>query len=161
MPWCFWCVGPIGGFGSAWPIPQITILPLPKTHLSRRYRPNKSHQSKRNRNTRPINKTTRAGMSPWSHQGPPYSTTNRCGLSFLAVVTRPWGTRPRPQDLQHSRANTDPHNSCNTQETRVKQNSLCFMQKDTLPSHASSGGHITPNSSQNRCGLCYLLMGII
>jgi hypothetical protein len=36
--------------------------------------------------------------------------------------------------------------------TRVKQNTLCFTQKDTKPSQTCSGGHITPNPTQNRCG---------
>ena len=47
------------------------------------------------------------------------------------------------QELQHSRANTDLYNSHNTQHTRVKQNTLFFMQKDTKPSQTCSGGHIT------------------
>ena len=53
------------------------------------------------------------------------------------------------QDLQHSRAYTDSHN---TQHTRVIKHTLCFMQKDTQPSQTCSGGHITPNPTQNRCG---------
>jgi hypothetical protein len=44
------------------------------------------------------------------------------------------------------------HNSHNTQHTRVKQSTLCFTQKDTQPSQTCSGGHITPNPTQNRCG---------
>ena len=55
-------------------------------------------------------------------------------------------------DLHHSRANNDSHNSHNTQHTRVKQNTLCFTQKNTQPSQTCSGGHITPNPTQNRCG---------
>ena len=48
--------------------------------------------------------------------------------------------------------NNDSQNSHNTQQTRAKQNALCFTQKDTQPSQACSGGHITPNPTQNRCG---------
>jgi hypothetical protein len=44
------------------------------------------------------------------------------------------------------------HNSHNTQHTRVKQNTLCFSQKDTQPSQTCSRGHITPNPTKNRCG---------
>jgi hypothetical protein len=74
------------------------------------------------------------------------------------------------QNLQHSRANTDSNNSHYKQHTRVKQNVLSFMQKalspesktkctllyakGTQPSKTCSGGHITPNQTQNRCGLC-------
>jgi hypothetical protein len=57
-----------------------------------------------------------------------------------------------PHDLQNSRANTDSQNSHNTQHTRVKQNILFFMQKDTQPSQTCSGEHITPNPTQIRCG---------
>jgi hypothetical protein len=57
-----------------------------------------------------------------------------------------------PNDLKHSRANTDSHNSHSTQHTRVKQNSLGFMQKGTLLSQICSGGHITPNPTQYRWG---------
>jgi hypothetical protein len=56
------------------------------------------------------------------------------------------------RDLHHSRANTDSHYSHNTQHTRVKQNKLCSMQKDTQPSQTFSKGYITPNPTQNRCG---------
>jgi hypothetical protein len=42
-------------------------------------------------------------------------------------------TPATPRDLQHSRANTDSHNSHNTQHARVEQNTLCFMQKGTEP----------------------------
>jgi hypothetical protein len=55
-------------------------------------------------------------------------------------------------DLHHSRANNDSHNSHKTQHTRVKQSTLCFTQKDTQPSQTCSGGDITPNPTQNRCG---------
>ena len=41
-----------------------------------------------------------------------------------------------PHDLQQSRVNTDSLSSYNIQHTRVKQNSVCFMQKDTQPSQA-------------------------
>ena len=34
----------------------------------------------------------------------------------------------------------------------VKQSTRCFTQKDTQPSQTCSGGHITPNPTQNRCG---------
>ena len=61
-------------------------------------------------------------------------------------------TPATPQDLQHSRANTDSQTLHNTQHTRVKQNSLYFMQKGTQPSQTCSGGHITPNPTQNRRG---------
>jgi hypothetical protein len=61
-------------------------------------------------------------------------------------------TPATPQNLQHSSANTDSHNSHKTQHTRVKQNTLCFMQKGTQPSQACSGGHITPNPTQKQCG---------
>ena len=61
-------------------------------------------------------------------------------------------TPATPHDLQHSRAKTDSHNSHNTQHTRVKQNALCFQQKGTQPSQACSGGNITSNPTQNRCG---------
>ena len=61
-------------------------------------------------------------------------------------------TPATPHDLHHSRANSDSHNSHNTQHTRAKQNSLCFTQKETQPSQTYSGGHITPNPTQNRCG---------
>jgi hypothetical protein len=57
-----------------------------------------------------------------------------------------------PHDLPHSRANTDSHNLLNTQHTRANQKTHCFMQKDTQPSQACSGGHITPNPTRNRCG---------
>jgi len=43
--------------------------------------------------------------------------------------------------------------------TRVKQNALYFMQKDAQPSEKSSGGHIIPNPTQNRCGLCLFAYG--
>ena len=61
-------------------------------------------------------------------------------------------TPATPHDLRHSRANNDSHNSHNTQHTRVKQNTLCFTQKDTQPSQTCLEGtshHIRP---QNRCG---------
>jgi hypothetical protein len=61
-------------------------------------------------------------------------------------------TPATPNDLHHSRANNDSHNSHNTQHTRMKQNTLFFTQKDTQPSQTYSGGHITPNPTQNRCG---------
>jgi hypothetical protein len=57
------------------------------------------------------------------------------------------------------RANTDSHNSHNTQHARVKQNALCFIQKDIQPSQKSSGGHITPNKIN--AGDDSLLMGSI
>jgi len=43
-------------------------------------------------------------------------------------------TPTTPHDLQHSRANTDSHNSHNTKHTRVKQSTLFFLQQDTQPS---------------------------
>jgi len=33
------------------------------------------------------------------------------------------------------------------------------MQKDTQPSKACSGGHITPKPSQSRCGWCLFAYG--
>jgi hypothetical protein len=71
-------------------------------------------------------------------------------------------TPATPLNLQHSRANTDshnPHNTHNTQHTRVQQNALCFTQKKTQPSQACSGGHITPNPTQNRSGRCLFACG--
>jgi hypothetical protein len=50
-----------------------------------------------------------------------------------------------PHGLQHFRANTDSHNSHNTQHTRIKQIKLCFMQKGTQPSQTCFQGHVTPN----------------
>ena len=61
-------------------------------------------------------------------------------------------TPATPHDSHHSRANTDSQNVHNTQHTRVKQNKLCVMQKGTEPSQTCSGGHATPNPTQNRCG---------
>jgi len=61
-------------------------------------------------------------------------------------------TTATPHDLQHSKANTDSHSSHNTQHARVKENKLCFMQKDTQPSQACPGGHITANPTRYRCG---------
>ena len=61
-------------------------------------------------------------------------------------------TPATPHDSHHSRANTDSQNVHNTQRTKVKQNKLCFMQKDTEHSQTCSGGHATPNPTQNRCG---------
>jgi hypothetical protein len=51
-----------------------------------------------------------------------------------------------------------PHN---TQQIRIKQNSLSFIHKDTQPSQTSSGGHITPNPTQIDAGDASLLMGSI
>ena len=71
-----------------------------------------------------------------------------------AAVTK-LGTRPAPPPRLKTRSNREPtptHNSHNTQHTGVKQNTLCFMQKDTQPSQTCSGGNITPNPTQNRCG---------
>ena len=76
---------------------------------------------------------------------------------------QPWDaafTPATPHALQHSRANTDPHNSHNTQHTRVKQNTHFFMQKGTQPSQACYGGHITPSPTKNRSGDAPILMGI-
>ena len=39
------------------------------------------------------------------------------------------------------------HISHTTQHTRVKQNSLCFLQKGTLPSQTCSWGHMTHGTS--------------
>jgi len=39
-----------------------------------------------------------------------------------------------------------------TPHTRVKQNALCFLQKDTQPSQTYYGGHIIPNPIQYQCG---------
>jgi len=61
-------------------------------------------------------------------------------------------TPATPHDTQHSRANTDSQNSHNTQHAKVKQNTDCFIQKEAQLSQASSGGHITPNTTKNRCG---------
>jgi hypothetical protein len=47
-------------------------------------------------------------------------------------------TPAAPHDLHHSRANNDSHNSHNTQQTRVKQITLCFAQKVTQPSQTCS-----------------------
>ena len=50
-------------------------------------------------------------------------------ISFLSsLMCRPWGIRLK------------------------KQSTLCFTQKDTQPSQTCSGGHITSNPTQNRCG---------
>jgi hypothetical protein len=68
-------------------------------------------------------------------------------------------TPATPHDSYHSRANTDSQNSHNTQQTGVKQNKFCFMQKDTQPSQTRSGGHIKPNPTQNRCGWCLFAYG--
>ena len=68
-------------------------------------------------------------------------------------------TPATPHDLHHSRANTDPHNSHNTQHTRVKQSTLRFTQKDTQPSQTCSGGNITPNPNKSRCGWCLFAYG--
>jgi hypothetical protein len=68
-------------------------------------------------------------------------------------------TPATPHDSHHSRANTDSHNSHNTQHTSLKQNELFFMQKDTQPSQTCSGGHITSNPTQNRCGRCLFAYG--
>jgi hypothetical protein len=70
-------------------------------------------------------------------------------------------TPATPHASQHSRANTDSHNSHNTQYSRAKSNALCFMQKGTQPSQACSGGHITPNPIQIDAGDATLLMGSI
>ena len=64
-------------------------------------------------------------------------------------------------DLKHSRANTDSHNSHNAQHTRVKQNKLCFTQKDTQPSQACSKWHITNIRPIIDAGDASLLMGSI
>ena len=68
-------------------------------------------------------------------------------------------TPATPQYLQHSRANTDSRNSHNTQHTKVKQSSLCFLQKDTRPSQTCSEGLITPNPTQNRFGCFFIAYG--
>ena len=67
-------------------------------------------------------------------------------------------TPAMPHDLHHKRSNTDSHNSHNTQYTKVKQNKLCFMQKDTQPSQTCSGGHITTNLTHIDAGDASLLM---
>jgi hypothetical protein len=51
------------------------------------------------------------------------------------------------------------HKTHNTQHTRVKQNAFCFMQKDTYSSQTCSGGHITPNPTQNGFGWCLFAYG--
>jgi hypothetical protein len=60
-------------------------------------------------------------------------------ISFSTAEVIKLGTQPpppaTPQNLTHSRANTDLHNSHNTQHTRVKQNELFFMLKDTQSSY--------------------------
>ena len=48
--------------------------------------------------------------------------------------------------------------------TGVKQNELCFVQKDTQkghshPSQICPGGQIIPNPTQNRCGWCLFAYG--
>jgi hypothetical protein len=48
-------------------------------------------------------------------------------------------TPSTPQDLHHSRANTDSLNPHNTQHTRAKQSALLFMQKGTQPSQTCPG----------------------
>jgi len=68
-------------------------------------------------------------------------------------------TPATPHDFYHSRANTDTHNSHNTQHTRVKQNELCFTQKGTQPSQTCSVGHTTPKPPKNRCGWCLFASG--
>jgi hypothetical protein len=70
-------------------------------------------------------------------------------------------TPATPHDLHLSRANTDAHNSHNMQHTAVKQNELCFMQKNTRPAR-----HVLEDTShQTRpkidAGDATLLMGII
>jgi hypothetical protein len=42
-------------------------------------------------------------------------------------------TPAMPYVLHHSRANTDSHNSHNTQHRRAKQNTLCFLQMALSP----------------------------
>jgi hypothetical protein len=46
------------------------------------------------------------------------------------------------------KANTESSNSYNIQHARAKQNTLFFKQKDTQPSQACFGGHITPNQQK-------------
>ena len=71
-------------------------------------------------------------------------------------------TPATPHDLHHSRANNDSQKSHKTQHTRVKQNKLCFTQKDTQPSQTCSGGQITPNTTPKiDAGDASLLMGSI
>jgi hypothetical protein len=62
-------------------------------------------------------------------------------------------TPATPHDLQHSRANTDSHNSHNTHATHESK------AKYTQPSQRCSGGHITQNPFQNRCGCCLFAYG--
>jgi hypothetical protein len=38
--------------------------------------------------------------------------------------------------------------------SEVKQNTVCFMQKDTQPNQMCSGGHIAPNPTLNGHGRC-------
>jgi hypothetical protein len=60
-------------------------------------------------------------------------------------------TPATPKDLQHSRANIDSHNTQLTRaKTKITHFTLC--KKDTQSSQTCSGGHITPNPTQNRCG---------
>jgi hypothetical protein len=60
-----------------------------------------------------------------------------------------------PQDLKHSRANTNSNNAHNTQHPRAKHNLLCFMPKDTQPSQTCSSG-FAPNSVGTRKSPSYL-----
>jgi hypothetical protein len=72
------------------------------------------------------------------------------------------GTRPSPPPLPKTysiREPTPTQTTHNAQHTGVKQNSIFFAQKGTKPSQASSGRHITPDPTQNRCGKCLFASG--
>ena len=74
---------------------------------------------------------------------------SEASLSTAAVIklrTRP-ALPPPHLKTRSKREPTLTHNLHNTQHMRVKQNTLCFMQKDTQPSQTCS-----PNPTQNRCG---------
>ena len=80
-----------------------------------------------------------------------------------AAVTK-LGTRPAPPPRLKTRSNREPtptHNSHNTQHTRVKQNTLFFMQKVTQPSQTCSGGRIISNPTQIDASDASFLMGSI
>jgi hypothetical protein len=64
-----------------------------------------------------------------------------------------------PHDLQNSRANTDLHNSQNTQHTRVKQIhvSLCKMALSPARHVLEDTSHQT--RARNRCGWCLFAYG--
>jgi hypothetical protein len=63
-----------------------------------------------------------------------------------------------PQDLQHSRANTESYNSYNTQHKRVKKNALCFMQKNAQPSQTCAKDKSHQTRPKIDAGAASLLM---